>query len=268
MSLRWLILFACAAYGGIVLFMYLKQRDLQYLPESKGLTPLAVGLDGVKDLRLKTPDGETLSAWYAEAAPARPMVLFLHGNAGEIGDRPNRFAAYRAAGFGVLFLSYRGYGGSTGSPTQDGLVTDVVAAYDWLVAQAIKPEDIVVVGESLGSGVAVQLASRRPVAALALEAPFTSAADVGASVYWWLPVRVLMKDQFDSLSLIRNINAPLLIVHGDADGIIPVAQGKRLFDAAQAPKEIVVVPGGTHVSIFDEPTWARELAFFEKLRKM
>lgn len=267
MNLRWLAVFLCVAYGGILAYMYLKQRDLQYFPENKGLTPQAAGLAGVEELTLTAPDGEKLKAWYAKAGPNRPTILYLHGNADEIADRSERFAYYRSARFGVFFLSYRGYGGSSGSPTQEGLVTDALAAYDWLAAQSIPPYDIALVGESLGSGVAVQLASRRPVAALALEAPFASAVDLGASIYWWLPVRLLMKDQFDSASIVGAVNAPLLIIHGDADTIVPLSQGRKLFAAASEPKAMIVIPGGTHASIFEQSTWAREIEFFESVRR-
>ena len=122
-----------------------------------------------------------------------------------------------------------------------------------------------VVGESLGTGVAVQLATKRKVAALALEAPYASAADIAARTYWWLPVRLLMKDQFDSLKKVGRIDAPLLIIHGDRDEIIPLAEGKRLFAAAKEPKEMTIVEGGSHSSVFSEETWARELEFFEQV---
>jgi fermentation-respiration switch protein FrsA (DUF1100 family) len=195
-------------------------------------------------------------------------VLFFHGNAGEIGDRAARLAAYRAAGLGALFLSYRGYGGSTGSPTEAGLLLDALAAYDWLAERGVAASDIMVVGESLGTGVAVQLAIRRKIGALALEAPFTSAADIAAKLYPWLPVKLLMKDRFDSLSRIREVHAPLLVIHGERDELIPLNAGKRLFAAANEPKEMIVVEGGSHGSIFGEETWAREIAFFERLREV
>ncbi|HUR43331.1 MAG TPA: alpha/beta hydrolase, partial [Aestuariivirga sp.] len=186
------------AYAGIMLAMYLLQRSLQYHPESKGLTPAAVGLSGVTVNLLDTPDGERIVTWYAPAMPGRPTVLYFQGNAGEIGDRPKRFQYYRDRGLGVLYVSYRGYGGSTGHISEAGLVTDAMVSYDWLLGQGVAPKQIAVVGESLGTGVAVQLAAQKPVGAVVLEAPYTSTADIAAAIYGWLPVRLLMKDQFRS----------------------------------------------------------------------
>src|SRR5262249_39306345 len=146
------------------------------------------GLQGVEDVELTSTDGETLQAWYSPAQAGRATILYFHGNGGEIADRPERFTAYQAQGFGAFFLSYRGYGASTGSPSEQGLINDARAAYDWLMAKGIDPGELMLVGESLGSGVAVQLAAERRVRALALEAPFASAVDVAAAAYWWLPV--------------------------------------------------------------------------------
>jgi fermentation-respiration switch protein FrsA (DUF1100 family) len=263
-ALRTILILLVGAYALITAYMYATQRSHQYFPGRQGLSASAVGLVGVEDLKLTSKDGETLQAWYSEAKQGKATILYLQGNGGEISDRPQRFATYQAAGYGVFFLSYRGYGASTGSPSEQGLVNDARAAYDWLVARGLKPEDILLVGESLGSGVAVQLAAERPIKALALEAPFSSAANVAASAYWWLPVRLLMKDKFDSFAFIGKVKAPLLITHGDLDGVVPLSEGQSLFALANEPKEMVVVPGGTHGSIFELETWAREINFFDQ----
>ena len=262
--LRALCLVAVAMYALAAAFMYVSQRNYQYFPSHQGLAASAVGLSGVQDLKLAGSDGETLQAWYAPAGVSKPTILFLHGNGGEIADRGERFAAYQAQGFGVFFLSYRGYGASSGSPSEGGLVRDAFTAYDWLVGQGVRPEQIMLVGESLGGGVAVQLAAQRPVAALALEATFASAVNVASLVYWWLPVRLLMKDKFESILVIGKIHAPLLITHGEADEIIPLIEGEKLFAHANEPKQMFVVPGGTHVSIFSGETWTREMMFFDQ----
>lgn len=265
--LRLLAIALVAFYLLAALFMYVNQRNYQYFPSHQGLSAAAAGLIGTEDLKLATKDGETLQAWYAAALPGRPTIIYLHGNGGEIAGRDERFAAYQAQGFGVLFVSYRGYGASTGSPSEPGLVSDAHAAYDWIIAQGVSPEAIMLVGESLGSGVAVQLAAELPVGAVALEAPYFSAADIAASIYWWLPVRLLMKDKFDSFAYIGKLKAPLLIIHGDQDDIIPLSEGQKLFASANEPKQMVVIAGGTHGSIFSAETWAREMRFFEQLSK-
>ena len=261
--LRGLLLAGASAYLAVMLYMYLQQRSLQYFPGREALSPQAVGLSGVVEERINTPDGETIVLWYAEAKPGLPTILFFHGNAGEISGRAERMAFYQSQGFGALFVSYRGYGGSTGSISEQGFMTDAFAAHDDLTKRGVAPELIAVVGESLGTGVAVQLAAERTVGAVALEAPFTAAVDVAASIYWWLPVRLLMKDQFRSREFIGRVRSPLLVLHGDADQVIPVAQGRQLFDMASEPKELVIIPGQGHEVIGSPEVWAREVAFIQ-----
>jgi fermentation-respiration switch protein FrsA (DUF1100 family) len=262
--LRGVLIPLLGAYVLIAAYMYVTQRSHQYFPSRQGLATSAAGLSGVEDVKLASRDGMVLQAWYSPAQPGRATILYFHGNGGEIADRPDRFAAYQARGFGVFFLSYRGYGASTGSPSEKGLMDDARAAYDWLVAKAIEPDEIVLVGESLGSGVAVQLAAERQVRALALEAPFASAANIAAAAYWWLPVRLLMKDTFDSLAFIGKVKAPLLIIHGDLDGVVPLSEGRVLFARANEPKEMIVVQGGDHGTIFSPDSWALEMRFFDR----
>jgi fermentation-respiration switch protein FrsA (DUF1100 family) len=266
-TVRFVLIAAIVAYLVIVVAMYLRQRQMQYFPTDRRLTPDVVGLSNVEVARLPTPDGETIIVWYAPAQAGQPTVLYFQGNGGEIGDRAGRFAAFQSQGLGVLFVSYRGYGGSSGTATERGLITDGLTAYDWLRRRGVLANRIMLVGESLGSGVAVQLAAQREVGAVALEAPFASAAAVAAGVYWWLPVRLLMKDKFDSIDHIAKIHAPLLVIYGAMDEIIPLAEGERLFAAASEPKEMMVVAGGSHNAIFGEATWAREIEFFGRVAR-
>ena len=260
--LRFVLIFAVLAYVAIAGFMYVKQRSFEYFPGRTGVPPQALGLVGVTEQRVKTPDGETIVLWYAPAQPGKPTVLFFHGNGGEISGRHERFAYLQSQGLGVMFVSYRGYGASTGTISEPGFITDALTAYDALRSKGVAPDQIMVLGESLGTGVAVQLAAQKPVAALALEAPYTATVDIAADIYWWLPVRLLMKDQFRSRDYIGRIKVPLLIQHGDADHIVPFAQGQTLFAMANEPKQMVVIPGGTHDIISDRDVWAREVAFF------
>lgn len=262
MALRAVLALAVAGYVAAAAYMYLQQRSFQYHPAHKGTPPQALGLSGVTEERVKTPDGATIVLWYAPALPGKPTVLFFHGNAGEISDRSERFGFLQAQGFGVLFVSYRGYGASTGEITEQGIVTDALTAYDFLIARGVSPRQIVLLGESLGTGVAVQVAAQKPVAAVALEAPYTATVDIASEIYWWLPVRFLMKDQFRSRDYIAQVKVPLLIQHGDADTIVPYAQGRALFAMANEPKQMVTIPGGTHDIIGETQVWAREADFF------
>jgi fermentation-respiration switch protein FrsA (DUF1100 family) len=265
--IKFFVVFAIVVYAVATLGMYVFQRKLQYHVENKNLTPETVGISGASVEVLTTADGEKINLWYAPAQAGMPTILYFHGNAGEMGDRTLRFNYYHSRGFGVAYVSYRGYGGSTGSPSEAGLITDATAAYDWLIAKGVESSRIALLGESLGSGVAVQLAAKREVGALALEAPYTSTAEVAAKIYWWLPVHALMKDQFKSIDFIAAVVAPLLIIHGEADELIPVEFGKRLFAASNQPKELEFVPGFGHDVLFEETTWAREAEFFARVIK-
>jgi uncharacterized protein len=259
-----LILFA-AGYLALAAAMFLFQRQLQYFPTQRAPSPADAGLSDVQVASLATPDGETLVLWYVAAASGKPTILFFQGNAGEIADRAPRFSLYRAKGYGVAFLSYRGFGGSTGSISETGLITDALTAYDWLLAQGIAAQRIAVVGESLGTGVAVQLAAKRPVGAVVLEAPYTAAVDVAAGLYGWLPVRLLMQDQFRSKDHIAAVTAPLLVLHGTKDRVIPFALGQDLFAAANEPKQFIALAEAGHEALFDPATWAQEVVFLDKV---
>ncbi len=263
--IKFFVVIGILAYTVAVLGMYVLQRKLQYVAENKGLTPESVGVVGATVETLITPDGEKIIVWYAPAAKDKPTILYFHGNAGEIGDRPLRFNYYHSRGFGVAYVSYRGYGGSTGQPTEQGLITDANTAYDWLMAKGIAPRTIALLGESLGSGIAIQIAAQKQVGAVALNAPYTSTADVAARIYWWLPVRALMKDQYKSINFVSQVKAPLLVVHGDLDILIPLEFGKKLFAAANEPKEMEIIRGFGHEAMFEEVAWAREVEFFARV---
>lgn len=265
-TLRNAIVFLSCGYLLVAALLYVFQRHLQYIPANRGLTPQALGLSGVTIAAVTTADNAGINLWTSDLAEGRPVILFFHGNAGEVGDRTERLQFYRSHGFGVVFVSYRGYGGSSGSPAEAGLIEDGETALRWLAAQGIKPRDTFLVGESLGTGVVVQLAARGDFAGVALEAPFTSAAAVAALTYWWLPVSVLMKDQFRSDRFIQQVAEPLIVSHGDRDGLIPVRMGIELFELAPSPlKELNIIPGASHDAIFEEAVWEKEIAFFKRV---
>jgi uncharacterized protein len=247
-TLKWYLTFALVFYGGFVALLYLTQRSLQYFPESNRTAPAAAGLPEAEEVVVDTADGERVVLWHVPPKGDKPVILYLHGNGGALRYRIDRFRALTADGTGLIALSYRGYGGSTGRPTEAGLLEDAAAAYAFAAAR-YQPERIALWGESLGSGVAVALAAEKPVGRVVLEAGFSSAADVGAGVYWYVPVRLLMKDQFRSDLRIGKVTAPVLMLHGDRDNIIPIALGERLYALINAPKRFVRFPGGGHENL-------------------
>ncbi len=247
--LRWLLI-AVAGYACLLALMYVFQRKLMYFPDPRRTPPAAAGLPQAEEVRLKTSDGETLVAWHVPPRAGKPVVLYFHGNAGALDLRVGRFKWLTADGSGLVALSYRGYGGSTGRPSEAGLIRDAVAAYAFAVAR-YEPARLVPWGESLGTAVATALAADHAVGGLVLDAPFTSAADVGAAAYPFAPVRWLIKDSFRSDRRIGKVKAPILILHGERDRVVPIRFGERLFALAPEPKRMVRFPHGNHVDLDD-----------------
>ena len=223
MMVKWL-LGAIVVYGGFVTLLYLAQRSLQYFPERRRTMPAAAGLPKAEEVVLDTADGEHVIIWHVPPRWEAPVFLYFHGNGGSLRWRDERFRALISDGSGLIALSYRG---SSGRPTEKGLSEDAAAAYAFAIAR-YPAERIVLWGKSLGSALAIALGAEKPVGCLVLEAPFTSAVDVGARHYWFLPVRLFMKDQFRSDLCISRVRAPVLVVHGENDAIVPIALGKRL----------------------------------------
>jgi hypothetical protein len=257
-----------AVYVAMLLVLYVTQRQLLYVPDVQPPDLAAVGLAHVMGpVATRTDDGLDLLAWYRPpAANPAPVLVYLHGNAGHIGNRAERIRPYLEAGFGVFLVEYRGYGGNPGRPSEPGLYADARAALDYLREQGIGADRVVLYGESLGTGVAVQMAVERGCAALVLEAPFTSVAAVAQSRYWMFPVRPLVRDKFDSLAKIGRLRCPLFVMHGERDRVIPVRFGRELFAAAPEPKEGRWFPDGTHVDFDEHGAPAAVLRFLRRHR--
>ncbi len=252
--LRWIfrfLLLGALVYVVVLLNMAIFQRNLMYFPGRDQGPASAFDLPEARTLRLSAADGERIVAWYQAPAAGQVVFLYFHGNGGTLAIRAKTFQRLTADGSGLLAIDYRGYGGSTGTPTEKGLLLDGEAAYRKLTTSGVAPGRIVIIGESLGTGVAVAVAGKRPVRAVVLDSSFSSAADVAQSVYAWIPVRFLMLDSFDSLSRIAAVKAPKLFLHGAMDGVIPIAFARRLFDRAPAPKTFVELPHRGHAVMFD-----------------
>lgn len=244
-ALKWLLVAAVVGYGGLLALMYVFQRKLMYFPDVTRTLPAQAGLPQAEEVQLTSSDGERLIAWHVPPREGKPVVLYFQGNGGALELRAARFHWLIADGTGLIAPSYRGYGGSSGSPSEDGLIRDAAAAYDFAAAR-YAPARIVLWGESLGTAVAIALAAEREVGGLILDAPFTSAADVGAAVYPFLPVRALIKDAFRSDLRIARVKAPILVRHGERDWIVPIRFGERLFALAREPKRFLRVPKAGH----------------------
>lgn len=236
--LMWIAVICLCVYTGAAIVFYARQRSLMYFPETVHMTPAQAGLPRAEEVPLVAADGVHITAWHVAAKDGKPVILYFHGNSGALRDRVERFKKLTDDGIGLVALEYRGYGGNPGSPSERGLIADAEAAYAFAAAH-YPAQQIVAWGESLGSGVAVALAAEKPVGRVILEAPFTSAAAVAALKYWYLPVRLLITDQFRSDARIAKVTAPLLILHGVHDHVVPYTMGDRLFALANQPKHIV-----------------------------
>ena len=245
--LKLLAIGAFGAYVALLALLYIKQREMMYPRNAARAEIASANLPGVEEAALTAADGEKLIAWVVPPRDGKPVLLFFHGNAGNFG-RPIRQARFRALtedGTGLFAVNYRGYGGSTGSPTEDGLAQDARAAYAAAVAR-FGAERLVGYGESLGTGVVLKLAAEAPLEAVILEAPYLSTAAVAQQLYPYIPVGLVMHDQFHSDQVIGKVKAPLLILHGQRDGVIPFSQGEALFGLANPPKRFVRFPEGNH----------------------
>jgi fermentation-respiration switch protein FrsA (DUF1100 family) len=238
-----------AVIAAIIALIWTLQRRLMYFPTDGVPTPGEIGLTGVEPVIFETTDGLGLSGWFVAASGPSPRVtvLVFNGNAGNRAHRGPLAAALHRHGLQVLLVDYRGYGGNPGTPTENGLAADSRAARAYLAGRPdVDASRIVYFGESLGTAVAVDLAVEHPPAALILRSPFTSMADVGQHHYPFLPVRLLLRDRFAAIDHIQRIRAPLLVIAGGHDRIVPIDNSRRVYDAAVAPKSLLVFPDADH----------------------
>ena len=247
-----ILVWMAGGYASVLLLLFIAQRSLMYHPSKIVPEPNRYGASDMQIVKIVTPDGFQLHCWWKP--PTRhdkATFIYYHGNAGNIGDRAFKVRHYLDDGYGVLLVGYRYNAATGGKPSEDGLYTDGKAAYDFVRSHGVAGDRVIVYGESLGSGIATKIATTNEVAAVVLEAPYTTIGDVAQTHYWYVPAKWLLIDKFDSLGRIAKLKVPLLILHGDADALIPVKFGRELFEAAHQPKEVHVVPGGGHADLYD-----------------
>lgn len=245
-ALKWLVVVAAGGYLGGLAVLFFAQRAFVFpIPQAVRTAPETAGFPEAEEHILTTADGEKVIVWHVPARPGRAVVVYFPGNGDYLAGSVGRFRDLTRDGTGLVALSYRGYAGSSGRPSEHGLLWDAAAAYGFTAAR-YSADRIVVWGFSLGSGAAVALAADQPVGKLVLEAPYTSITDVAGSLLPLVPVRWLMRDQFRSDERIARVTAPLLIMHGARDRTIPITFGERLFVLAHEPKQFVRFPEGGH----------------------
>lgn len=239
-----------ALIAGLALVVHFGTQTLQqrllYFPDTRRSTPGEVDLPDVEERELVMRDGARVLTWWGVAKEGRPTLLYFHGNGGSLATRSERIRKYMAHGYGIVMMTYRGFGGSEGVPNERINVSDAMEVYEALRASGIPADQIVLYGESLGTGVAIQVAAEKDVAGLILDAPYTSIVDLAALHYPHLPARWLMTDRYESLRAAGRVTAPSLIVHGEADDVIPVEMSADVAAALKGPVQVATFPGAGH----------------------
>lgn len=260
---------AVSAYICVLAIMYVFQRKLMYAPCTDLGMPMASNLPEMVAVNLTNGEGTKVVSWYKSASTNKPTLVYFHGNAGNIGDRYDKVRPFLDHGIGVLLVGYRGYGNNQGNPTESGLYEDANVALDFLSRTGITSDHWIFYGESLGAAIsiemAVRVAEKSPVAAVILEAPFSSMADAGRAHYPWAPVRLLLKDKFDSINKIGHIKAPLLLFHGTLDKVVSSKLGLKLFNAAKDPKSAHWIEGAEHGDVFELAGKTLSIDFIDKI---
>ena len=252
-----------AIYFGCLGYLYVEQRSLLYFPDKDVLGLQGSNLGDTKEVFITTVDNVKIQTWYHPPQPGKPMVLYYHGNSYNLEQRRAKFRELIDMGFGLIVPAWRGFGASEGSPTKEGIYNDARAAIAFLKSNGYNTSDTIVIGESLGSGVAVQMATEEEFRGLLLITPYTSISDRAQEIHWYMPVRALIKDNFSSIDKIHAIKAPILIVHGDQDDVIPHKHAEKLYRAINAKKEIIIYPGKAHNNLDNNEVFKEMKRFFQ-----
>lgn len=256
------IVVAVAVYGGLLAYLYVNQRGFFFFPDGEIFTPEGVGL-AAEIVTIPTTNGESVTGWYAPPGQGKPAILYLKGNSGSFSSEHARLTAFAADGYGFLSIDYRGFPLSPGEITQDNLLADALAAFDWL---AERENEIFIWGRSLGAAPAIWAASQREALGVLLETPFYSAAYVASERYPYVPVRWLMLDQFPSNTWIGDVDEPVFVAHGTADRTVTVSNGERLYAEVPNPHDLWIEDGADHGDLWARGIWNRARAFFEEVR--
>jgi fermentation-respiration switch protein FrsA (DUF1100 family) len=262
-----IVIIVAVLYLGVLLLLYAAQRRIVFKPDAAAADLAAVGLaEQMAEVAIVTADGLTLTSWWAPSMrPDRRVIVYFHGNAGHRGGRADRIRDYLAAGYGVLLVGYRGYGGNPGLPTEPGLYLDARANLAFVAAQNVLPEQTVLLGESLGTAIAIQMATEVPILALVLEAPLASITHSARARYPFFVFDFLVRDKFNSLKKIGKVKVPLLLVHGEKDRTTAVRFGRMVYDAANEPKRAHFLAEAGHNDLMQHGLAQAVTAFLDEL---
>ena len=247
-----IILIIFFIYFLVLVFLYFYQRNLLYHPNENNYSEDKISVD-IENVRIKTSDNIELLGWYHEKnLKDFKTLIFFHGNAGPLESRIHKLNHFRDMNINFLIIAWRGFSGNNGNPSEQGLYEDGKSAIDWLIKKGVSEKNLILYGESLGTGVATHLAQNKNFAGVILETPFTSMIDAAKKFYPYIPVKLLLKDKFENYKKIKNINSPILIMHGEVDQLVPFSMGKKIYEIANEPKYSYFTKYDNHMMEYDE----------------
>ena len=239
------------AYLAIVLFMYIFQRTFLYFPHEDNYLTEEKILGSPQIVYIPTEDDITLYSWYYSSDSNSKTIVFFHGNAGTLNSRIYKLNYFREIGLNYLAITWRGFSGNDGKPTEDGLYKDARSAIEWLVEKGVDKKDIILYGESLGTGIAIEISQNELFAGLILESPYTSIVEMGKISFPYLPIKLILKDRYNSVDKLKNIQIPTLVLHGKNDSLVPFYMGKEIFENLSTVKFNYFVNDDDHMMRFD-----------------
>jgi fermentation-respiration switch protein FrsA (DUF1100 family) len=260
MIIKQVVLLSLFVISAVMILIYIFQRNLIYFPDPHIPKLIQFHAEDMSIIKLHTKDNLELTAWYKAANKGKPTVLYLHGNAGHIGYRMPVIRPFIDRGYGVLLLEYRGYGGNPGKPSEKGLYLDAEAGIAFLIQHGVASNRLVIYGESLGTGVATYLTTQYPACALVLQTPFTSLVNLAHFHYPFIFIKSW--DRFESIDRMKQINIPLLVLHGKRDSIVPYEEGVAIFNAANEPKKMLTFDDKNHNDLWTTPDFTQGVIRF------
>ena len=264
-NLLQIILVIFFIYFLILVFLYFYQRNLLYHPNENNYSEDKISVD-IENVRIKTSDNIELLGWYHEKnLKDFKTLIFFHGNAGSLENRIHKLNHFQDMNINFLIIAWRGFSGNKGNPSEQGLYEDGKSAIDWLIKKGVSEKNLILYGESLGTGVATHLAQNKNFAGVILETPFTSMIDAAKKFYPYIPVKLLLKDKFENYKKIKNIDSPILIMHGEADQLVPFSMGKKIYEIANEPKYSYFTKYDNHMMEYDKNLVLALKSFFKSL---
>ena len=248
------------------MFMYIFQRTFMYHPNVKNTDSTTAQFD-YKEVHINSENDIKLKSWFAYANPNNKTILFFHGNAGELSARVYKLNKFHELDLNFLIISWRGFSGNNGKPTEKGLYKDAENAVAWLEAKGINKKDIILYGESLGTGIAIEIAMKDQYSGVILESPYTSMIDMGKRFYPFLPISILQKDKYNSLKKLNMVKSPILVLHGKADTLVPFYMGKKIYDVANEPKYYYFPDIDNHMMTYDQNMMKTLSNFVDEISK-